>query len=55
MSVLSIFFLLTVHLQMFSDFVNECDVGRKGFNASAMVANEVKVDGHAAKAASVSA
>lgn len=42
-------------IEMFSDFVNECDVGRKGFNASAMVANEVKVDGHAAKAASVSA
>ncbi|OXM79641.1 carbamoyl-phosphate synthase, small subunit [Cryptococcus neoformans Bt63] len=42
-------------IEMFTDFVNECDVGRKGFNASAMIANEVKVDGHAAKAASVSA
>lgn len=37
-------------IEMFTDFVNECDVGRKGFNASAMIANEVKVDGHAAKA-----
>lgn len=40
---------------MFTDFVNECDVSRKGFSGSAMIANEVKVDGHAAKAASVSA
>ncbi|OXB37267.1 carbamoyl-phosphate synthase, small subunit [Cryptococcus neoformans] len=42
-------------IEMFTDFVNECDVGRKGFNASAMIASDVKVDGHAAKAASVSA
>ncbi|AAW43115.1 hypothetical protein CNBD5250 [Cryptococcus deneoformans B-3501A] len=42
-------------IEMFTDFVNECDVSRKGFSGSAMIANEVKVDGHAAKAASVSA
>lgn len=38
-------------IEMFTDFVNECDVSRKGFSGSAMIANEVKVDGHAAKAA----
>lgn len=32
--------------QMFTDFVTECDAGRNGKNASAMIADEVKVDGH---------
>lgn len=40
-------------IEMFTDFVNECDVSRKGFSGSAMIANEVKVDGHAAKAAEI--
>jgi carbamoyl-phosphate synthase small subunit len=34
---------------MFTDFVNECGASKGG--VSSMIADEVKVDGHAAKAA----
>lgn len=36
-------------IEMFTDFVNECSNGK---GSSAMIADEVKVDGHGAKAAS---
>ncbi|WVQ76843.1 carbamoyl-phosphate synthase, small subunit [Cryptococcus sp. DSM 104548] len=38
-------------IEMFTDFVNECQAGRSG-RAGSMIANEVKVGGHAAAAVS---
>ncbi|ORY27775.1 carbamoyl-phosphate synthase [Naematelia encephala] len=38
-------------IEMFTDFVNECQAGRRGWKASAMIADEVKIGGSAAKLA----